>query len=53
MTDLKCFPSLWCLRISMGCSNAFPDDKLFAQGRREQSYDLGEARQSLRENVQS
>lgn len=36
-----------------GVLNAFPDDKLLAQGRREQSYDLGEARQSLRENVQS
>lgn len=34
-----------------GVLNAFPDDKLLRRGRREQGHDLGEARQSLRENV--
>ena len=53
MTDLKMFSKPVVFTDFDGVLNAFPDDKLFAQEWREQSYDLGEARQSLRENVQS
>lgn len=49
MTELKMFSKPVVFTDFDGVLNA----QAFAQGRREQSYDLGEARQSLRENVQS
>lgn len=53
MTDLKMFSKPVVFTDFDGVLNAFPDDKLLRRGGVNKSYDLGEARQSLRENVQS
>nr|WP_279046598.1 hypothetical protein [Bifidobacterium catenulatum] len=53
MTDLKMFSKPVVFTDFDGVLNAFPDDKLLRRGGVNKLPDLGEARQSLRENVQS